>query len=189
MKHFTYALTTIACMATSAIAQEAVVHDLGGTREATGAGEELDFIMEILGELNPQSIEINKEICGYIGYNRLGELVHTRNMIGEEASCWLPQWPTKMVVVASYHTHSTYSPEYDSEIPSLTDYESDEASGIDGYVATPGGRLWYIDTDAERVSQICGVGCLPADPNFIDEPKGRIRESYSLRALYKRAGN
>lgn len=186
MKHLLLALFLVSGTAS---AQEAVLQNLGGTREATAAGAELDFVMDIMRELNPRSIRVNKEICGYIGYNRLGHLVHTRHMVGEEASCWLPQWPTKMVVVASYHTHSTYSPAYDSEVPSVTDYESDENSGIDGYVVTPGGRLWHVDTDAERVSQICGIGCLPQDPNFVADPKGTIRQNYSYRALLKREGN
>lgn len=159
--------------------------DLGNVAEATGAGAELDFIKEIFDEIQPWSMEINAEICGYIGYNRLGVLVHTRHSVGEEATCSLPNWPRKMVVIASYHTHSTYSPEYDSEVPSSTDLRSDEASGIDGYVATPGGRLWFVDSDTMTTGQICGVGCLYQDPNFRTD-RGQIRTVYSYGQILKR---
>ncbi len=159
---------------------------LGETAEATGTGAELDFVKAIFAEIQPRSIAINREICGYIGYNRLGELVHTRHREGQEASCDLPNWPRKMVVIASYHTHSTYSPDYDSEVPSSIDMRSDEASGIDGYVATPGGRLWFIDSDTMTTGQICGIGCLYQDPGFRAAARGSIREVYSFAQILKR---
>lgn len=154
--------------------------------EATGDGAELEFVMTLLAELNVQSIEENRELCGYLGLDRNGEYRTTRINTGQEASCTLPNWPVKLTVLASFHTHSTYSSEYDSEIPSVTDIESDEANGIDGYVATPGGRLWYIDTDEMIVSQICGLDCIPSDPNFIPDPEGTIHASYTYRAMLKR---
>ena len=160
--------------------------ELGEVAEATGTGAELELIKTIFEDIQPWSFRVNAEICGYIGYNRLGNLVHTRHSVGTEATCSLPDWPRKMVVIASYHTHSTYSPQYDSEVPSSTDMDSDEAAGIDGYVATPGGRLWYVDSDTMTVGQICGIGCLPRDPNFIAAPKGSVREVYSYEQILKR---
>ncbi len=160
--------------------------ELGGTGESTGTGEELAFVKAIFAEIQPRSIALNREICGYIGLNRLGRLVHTRHNIGEEASCRLPNWPLKMTVLASYHTHSTYSEEFLSELPSDLDLRSDLANDIDGYIATPGGRLWYVDTDALRVTQICAIGCLYQDPNFRAGPKGTVRESYSFDDIFKR---
>lgn len=173
-------LLPLALLAAPAFAQD-------NTAESTGDGEELAFIMDIFADLQPRSITENRELCGFIGYNRLGELRATRIMEGDEATCQLPNWPIKLTVVASFHTHSTYSPEYDSEVPSVTDIESDEAAGIDGYVATPGGRLWYVDTDTMTVSQICGIGCLPQDPEFLAAADGSVRASYSYRGLQKRA--
>ena len=159
---------------------------LGRSGEATGTGEELAYVRQIFSEIQPWSIEINAEICGYIGYNRMGQLTRTRHSVGQEASCRLPQWPSKMVVIASYHTHSTWSRHYDSEVPSTLDMESDESSEIDGYVATPGGRLWYVDSDTMTTGQICGVGCLFQDPGFRPDPPGTIREVYSYQQLVKR---
>ncbi len=185
-------LTLIAwTCATSALADERAVapiapEDLGGVAEASGTGAELALVMALFEEIQPWSIDINAEVCGYIGYNRLGELVRTTHQVGGEDYCTMPSWPRKMVVIASYHTHSTYSPRFDSEIPSSTDIESDEAAGIDGYIATPGGRLWYVDSDAMLLGQICGIGCLPRDPNFVAAPKGTVREVYSYEQILKR---
>ena len=173
-------LLPLALIASPAIAQD-------NTGESTGDGEELAFIMDLFAELQPRSVTENRELCGYIGYNRLGELRATRIMEGDEASCLLPNWPIKLTVIASFHTHSTFSRDYDSEVPSVIDIETDESSGIDGYVATPGGRLWYVDTDTMTVSQICGIGCLPQDPAFLAAADGAVRASYTYRGLQKRA--
>ena len=173
-------LLALCLLATQAVA------DLGGTGEATGSGEELAFVKAIFAEIQPRSIAVNREICGYLGRDRFGQLVHTDHIEGEEASCGLPDWPRKMTVLASYHTHSTYSEEFDSEMPSDLDLRSDLARGIDGYIATPGGRLWYVDTDARRVRQICAIGCLYQDPNFRAAPKGSVKASYSFAEIFKR---
>lgn len=61
--------------------------------------------------------------------------------------------------------------------------EADEADGIDGYVATPGGRLWYIDSSEMVASQICGVGCLPMDADFQPETEITVAPSYSYAEL------
>ena len=44
------------------------------------------------------------------------------------------------------------------------DIEADEDEGVDGFVATPGGRLWYVDTKDMIVRQLCSLNCLPQDP-------------------------
>ncbi len=147
--------------------------------------EEITFITKVFSRIQERSFALNKELCGYVGYNRAGELDITRIMEGEEAACYLPNWPAGMEVIASFHTHSTYSPDYDSEVPSSTDMETDEEDGIDGWVATPGGRLWYIDSSEMIAFQVCGIGCLPMDPNFVPGPEGAIKESYTYRAILK----
>ncbi len=92
--------------------------------------------------------------------------------------------PTNIeVITASYHTHGAFSTSYYNEVPSVDDIEGDEAEGIDGWVATPGGRLWYIDTEDMVLSQICGIGCLPKDPRFIKGDMGHIAQSYTYFEL------
>ncbi|OUD10222.1 hypothetical protein BVC71_01535 [Marivivens niveibacter] len=150
--------------------------------------EEQAYIVKIFEKIQPRSFALNREICGYIGRNDAGRLVSSRLSTGSEAGCTLPHWPTKFDVIASFHTHSTYSPEYNSEVPSSTDMESDEASGIDGWIATPGGRLWYVDSSEMIAYQICGHHCVPQDPNYIDEPGQNIKPYYSYRAILKGEG-
>jgi len=58
------------------------------------------------------------------------------------------------IIFASYHTHGAFSPDYSSELPSGDDMESDEAEGIDEWVATPDGRPCYIDTTDMFAHQI-----------------------------------
>ncbi len=161
MKH---TLLIALCSATPALAQD--------TAEVT-------LIKSIFETLNPLSIAENREYCGYIGLDDAGNLVASDPTPGDDASC-LSDDPVEITVItASYHTHGGYAEDYASELPSADDYEGDEAEGIDGYVATPGGRLWYIDTLDETVSQICGLGCLPSDPNFVPGDLGIIQESYT----------
>lgn len=109
----------------------------------------------------------------------MGELRATRIKKGDEATCLLPNWPIKLTVIALFHTHSTFS--RDSEVPSVTDIETDESSSVDGYLATPGGRLWYVDSDTMTVSQIYGIDCLPQGPAFLAAADGSARASYTYR--------
>jgi hypothetical protein len=63
--------------------------------------------------------------------------------------------------------------------------EGDEEEGIDGWVATPGGRLWHIDTEDMVTYQVCGIGCLPSDPRFVRGDMGQIDQSYRYRDLVR----
>jgi len=76
--------------------------------------------------------------------------------------------------------------QYSSETPSGTDMEGDEEEGIDGWGSTPGGRLWYIDTTDMVTFQICGIGCMPQDPNFIEGDDGFIADQYTYDELVER---
>lgn len=143
------------------------------------------FARKVFQKIQQQSFDLERELCAYIGYGPDGRLMLTRVAVGTEATCILPVRSAKMDVIASLHTHSTYSPDYHSEVPSALDMESDEASGTDGWIATPGGRMWFVDSSEMRAYQVCGAGCLPQDPNFIDEPVGSIKQSYTYSALVK----
>ena len=149
-------------------------------------GQSIDdeaLIRSVFADLNPTSIEQNVEFCGYIGFTADGELAYSQPTRGDEGSC-LSDDPTNLeLITASYHTHGGFFPDYSNELPSGTDMEGDEDEGIDGWVATPGGRLWYIDTTDMVTFQICGIGCLPSDPEFIAGDSGIIEQSYSYDDL------
>lgn len=142
------------------------------------SAEEEALIRATFAMLNPVSIEQNIEYCGYVGFTAGGDLAVSTPTRGDEGSCLADDPINLDLIVASYHTHGAFSPDYDSELPSGTDMEGDEDEGIDGWVATPGGRLWYIDTTDMETFQVCGIGCLPADPDFVRGGSGIIAESY-----------
>ena len=144
---------------------------------------EVELIRRIFAEIQPVSIREKREYCGYVGINAQGSIAYSKPVPGEAGSC-LPDDPVNLsVITASYHTHGNFSPDYWNEVPSVDDVEGDIDEGIDGYVATPGGRLWYIDSEARMMSQLCGLGCLPSDPEFVPGSDGDIAQSYSLDAL------
>ena len=147
------------------------------------SAEELALAKGIFAQLNPRSIADNVEYCGYIGRDSQGNLVFSQPTRGTNDSC-LADDPTNIdVITMSYHTHAAFSTDYNSELPSGADMEGDEDEGIDGWVGTPGGRLWYIDTTDMITRQICGIGCIPSDPNFIQGDSGIIEQSYSYNEL------
>ncbi len=144
-------------------------------------GDELALVRNLFAQINPQSISENTEYCGYIGYTADGTLAASKPTRGELDSCMGED--DGLDVVASYHTHGAWSPDYASEVPSGEDMEGDADEGIDGWLATPGGRLWYIDTNDMIASQICGAGCLPSDPKYSASGDGIIQISYSYDDL------
>jgi hypothetical protein len=87
------------------------------------------------------------------------------------------------LIIASYHTHGAFEYDTPAEFPSLSDVEADAYEGINGYVSTPGGRLWYVNGVNLTVEQICGVGCMVQDPNFEAGLDGQIKKSYSIDEL------
>lgn len=151
---------------------------------AAQEADEVAFVKGLLVDLQPASFAENVEFCGIIGFDENGDLVASPISRGDEASCLVENDGPVVVPVASFHTHAAFAPDYASEFPSVDDVEGDEAEGIDGYVATPGGRLWYIDTAEDiTISQICGVGCLPSDPDFLPGLDGEIAQSYTYDEL------
>lgn len=155
------------------------------TVEATATGAELAYVTGILRDLQQRSFAANSEFCGYIGLDAGGNLTSTPIMQGDEASCGLPQIPYGMALLASFHTHGTYSPQYASEFPTTTDMLTDASDGIDGYISTPGGRLWHVDTDTMTARQICGRGCLPQDPGYVAADDGPVRPILTLQDLQR----
>ncbi len=157
--------------------------------EATASGAERAFVTAILTELQVRSFAENREFCGYVGLDRRGALVSTPVVAGSEASCPLPFVPPGLTLLASFHTHGTYSPWYASEWPTTQDMATDASDHIDGYISTPGGRLWHVDTDTMTVRQLCGRGCLPQDPDYVAADDGPLRPvmSYDQLAAWERS--
>ena len=148
---------------------------------------ELSAARQVLLQLQPRSFAENLEYCGYIGRLPGGVLAATEVTRGDEWGCLSRGDESRFVeIVASFHTHAGFSREADSEVPSSTDIEGDMSEGVNGYVATPGGRLWYIDGRRGVATQVCGLGCMGQDPNFIPGDAGPIAQQYTLQDLYRR---
>ena len=157
------------------------------TPAAAQDAREVALVRDVFAELQPLSFRKKREYCGYLGLTREAELVATAPVPGDMASC-AADFPADLAVVASYHTHGTFDEGYYNEMPSLTDIDSDSAAYLNGYVATPGGRLWYIDGRNRVTVQLCGVGCLPVAPLFSKDRDGEVAEAYTyddLRALQR----
>lgn len=144
------------------------------------AGQQLDA-------LQAASFANDQELCGIIFETSEGELGVSRPTSGEQASCDLLFFDEPgMVPVASIHTHGAHSSQYDAEVPSTIDIRSDVSSGIDGYISTPGGRLWHVDHETGIARLACGEGCLDQDPNYRPCPSDLIEETYSIATLERR---
>jgi len=143
---------------------------------------EIRFAMDVLDDLQLQSFDENREYCGYIGLDDAGDFVATKATKGRQGSCRADNPPAQMRLIASYHTHGGYSDDYDSEVPSISDLEGDRDEGVDGYVATPGGRVWYNNTGTMTTVMLCDVDCISSDNDF--EPSGfEVSKSYTLEQL------
>lgn len=127
------------------------------------------------------------EVCGYFGFDDDGGFLASAPVIGDYDSCMVAYLPEAMVqIVASYHTHSSFDTEIDSEVPSTDDLRADISEQVFGYISTPGGRLWLVDWRSATAAQLCGLGCVLSDEDFIAGDAGVIAQSYTLDALEER---
>ena len=139
---------------------------------------------DLFNDLQVQSIDEGREYCGLIGVDRSGDYVATEARRGGASNCLPPRAAGPgVIVLASYHTHAAYDPDFLTEIPSFDDMRTDIEDGTDGYVATPGGRLWYIDARAREARLICGAGCLVSDVRFEEDPDFPVSPRYTLDDL------
>ncbi|NQX95763.1 MAG: DUF4329 domain-containing protein, partial [Erythrobacter sp.] len=145
------------------------------------------FARAQLSAIQQRSFSEGIELCGIIFERSDGSLGASRVREGGEASCGIAYFDEPgMRPVASFHTHGGFNTDYDSEVPSLLDLESDAASGMDGYVATPGGRFWWVDAAGPVATNVCGPGCLPQDPRYQPCPGLAPKPRYSYRELAQR---
>ncbi|MEP3848340.1 MAG: DUF4329 domain-containing protein [Paracoccaceae bacterium] len=158
-----------------------------GPAQAQNA-EEMAAAKRILSGLQERSIKNNREYCGLLLRRSDGTLFSSKAFRGTKARCRVRRIPRNAKVVASYHTHGSYLPRFDNEVPSILDLRVEMEWGIDGYVTTPGGRFWHVDGRRGRVDLICGRKCVPSDPNYRDDSGryGKIRTGYTLQALSER---
>ena len=136
-----------------------------------------------LAPIQHLSFAARYEYCGYLGRRPDGTPEFTEILRGHHNGC-TPEMPEGgFVRIASLHTHGAYDPRIPAEFPTALDMRSDRREGVNGYVATPGGRLWYIDSRAMLAVQLCGPGCLPQDPGFRAGDDGVIPERLSYGQL------
>ncbi len=146
------------------------------------------FARQKLSALQARSFSDSLELCGIIFEDEDDGLITTPITDGDEATCDITYYDEPgMAPVASFHTHGAYGAEFDSEVPSVYDLESDFSSEMDGYISTPGGRFWRVDWENERAVLICGEGCLPMDPNYRPCPIDDIAKVYTIDSLQARS--
>ncbi|MEM7491132.1 MAG: DUF4329 domain-containing protein [Pseudomonadota bacterium] len=138
---------------------------------------------DALSDLQAPSFRENREFCGIVGRVGDGRMAITRPSRGSVAGCSPRGYRGMAEVVATYHTHGAFLADFDNEVPSLYDLESTIQDGVDGFVATPGGRFWWVDPRRAEVRLICGPGCLPSDPRYVPE---EIPEVLTLDQLRER---
>lgn len=137
-----------------------------------------------LAEAQERSFAEDIEYCGVIAENSAGELVSQTITTRSVETCGMSWFDVdRLLPVATFHTHAAHNEEYDSEVPSMIDLNGDVASGMDGYVGTPGGRFWHIDAARGEARQVCGEGCLPRDANYRPCPAWTPEPSYTRETL------
>ena len=143
---------------------------------------EWKFIMETMAEMQRLSFEKNREYCGYFGYVN-GEFGASRIARGRKSSCRAYIPAEDFEAVASFHTHGRYNPRFYSEVPSTDDVRTDNEEGINGFMATPGGRFWFIDGYKMTAELICDLECLPQDHRFEPDPDLDLQTFYYFKDL------
>lgn len=147
------------------------------------------FAMAQLNAVQEASFKFDREYCGFIGLNRDGILTATQARQGDIGGCRLKRKPWRFKALASYHTHGAFNRRADTEVPSVSDLKHDFKQRINGYIATPGGRVWFNDSYRRMSVMLCQQGCLLTDPNYFDCPTTAPQQSYTIEDLRWRARN
>ncbi|WP_157707372.1 DUF4329 domain-containing protein [Roseovarius faecimaris] len=142
------------------------------------------FAIAYLDLMQARSFRRGVEYCGLFGRDAEGYVIATAPLVGRLSSCHTPDFPDGFNAFATYHSHSTYDIEADSEVPSSNDVIADQIDGVIGYISTPGGRVWRNEDGVATL--VCGPGCITADPNFVPETFGPIRTRYTIIDLRER---
>lgn len=143
----------------------------------------------VLAQVQTMSIKANREFCGYVGITPDGKLRATKAKRGRKDECRANEPPADWDIISSYHSHGSYDEGADSETPSVDDVLADNDEGVNGWVVTPGGRIWFINGAKETARQICGLSCVKPDPDFVPEDYGPVRKTYTIDQLIEREEN
>ncbi|WP_299492112.1 DUF4329 domain-containing protein [Acaryochloris sp. IP29b_bin.137] len=146
------------------------------------AADHLDMVQGI-------SIREGVEYCGFFGFYPGGPLSGTSPRRGRADSCEPNNPPPGFTVLASYHTHGSYTMDADTEVPSVDDLQADIQEQIYGYVATPAGRVWFNDHERHESVMLFGPGSVFSDPNYRECQNFAPRAQYTLAQLRQRAAN
>ena len=95
--------------------------------------------------------------------------------------------PESWELIASYHTHDALDPaepDANFELPSSDDLISDSEEGVDGYLSTPGGRFWFIDTVDELVILLGDTGYFEPDQLFAEDIDCPLLAEYSFEDIF-----
>lgn len=141
------------------------------------------FAVAFLDTIQPRSFAERREFCGYF-LVIAGRIAATPPIPGTTASCTQPAPPPN--AFASYHTHGAFDRDYDNEVPSPEDMLGDFAFGIDGYISTPGGRVWRVEIDERAALQVCGLGCVTVDRGFIPRNESSIPPQMTVQDVLAR---
>lgn len=154
-------------------------------RPVPQSAREIAFVKTVLNEAQVLSLKTGREYCGYIGLDADGEYVATPPKRGWKRHCKAKDVSRSLIKIASYRTHGTFAEDYEAERPHFKEIEADIYEGIDGYVATPGGRVWFLDGFHMTAKVICGEGCVKSDKNY--KPQTELGEGlvYSVRDMQK----
>jgi hypothetical protein len=161
-----------------------LVHGPAGAEPGYGPAERA-LVTALFRVLQPRSVAAESEFCGYLYRDPAGGLRVSGPVAGVEGACTAP-WPAQGTPLASFHTHGGYDADLWNELPSARDLQADAFEGVDGWVATPGGRLWHVDGAGMVAHLVCGPGCLPGDPDYDPGATGEIAARYTLDDLLDR---
>lgn len=145
------------------------------------------FAKGFLDQLQARSFAANREFCGVFGRDAQGYIIATPPIQGMLDSCLTPLVEADFRVFASYHSHGAYDAPADSEVPSSNDLRADRAENVIGFISTPGGRVWRSEDG--RAHQICGIGCITTDPDFVPGVFGPVASRYTIAQLRAREGS
>jgi len=97
--------------------------------------------MVAINGINPKSIALNREFAGLVVQNPDGSYSYTGPYMGTVDQSWPGSPPPRTVVVADWHTHGAYDPNYESEVFSPDDMQGNTDLGYPGYLGTPSGAI------------------------------------------------